>query len=711
MPPVPRPTLQLLRGARLLREVEVLPDKPLTLGRTGGCDVEIGHPSVSRVHAKINADSAGVYIEDLGSANGTFVDGHKLTAVTRLKHGDVVQLGQRAEQEPIVLRFDDPATRLLQEMGLIADPAAERGGDPRATSPGPLPREEVAAAGPPTPPPAAPAAADAATGPPPAPGPGEAATGGEGDAAEAGGGEALEEPPPPPPRAAWFKRPAVLAGIAAALVFFVVGVLLLLRALRPEATVWRTVQLSTTQVAAGTELGLRSPDIQPGAAVAVTLGGEPVPRVEVEPGALAIVVPALPSRPAGYHELPLQVRAGERLAFEAVVQYVVQPRITAIEPGQTAVGQLVTLVGSGFPNVAAAVEVRLGDQLAAVDELKPGRIRVRVPMLTRDAPVQVTVRLRTGEMEATAPGMLVVAPRQPEPIPFILATTYRPAQRVWEVRHPLGLLFLFPGEHSLPPQLQRLQLAARQLFEAAAADPELEVRPRSSGGRFALVAEGRGDTLPLMEWSESELAAAVPQRQGEVAPDMIGHYMAGVWNHFLRALGRGETIDDPRAPAYAAALNKLVAANRAAGGDGRPEEQDLGALSGDDRRLLETAFVALPAGFGRVEGSWRARLENLFAAAEGVEVVLLFDLDQRGRAVSGRARVLFTGEGMEWGIPGSRISGSVAGGMPARVHLEAEFNRPVGRLVLDGRFEEGGFAGTFRSSAAQGTGSWTARRD
>ncbi len=53
-----------------------------------------GDEFASAQHAKIEAGPKGVWIEDLGSTNGTFVNGARVTSKRRLQPGDVVRVGQ-----------------------------------------------------------------------------------------------------------------------------------------------------------------------------------------------------------------------------------------------------------------------------------------------------------------------------------------------------------------------------------------------------------------------------------------------------------------------------------------------------------------------------------------------------------------------------------------------------------------------------------------
>jgi ABC transport system ATP-binding/permease protein len=63
-----------------------------TIGREG-CEIVLPDPEVSRRHAVLRDAESGLLIEDLGSLNGTFVNGERIAAPVALQPGDTVQLG------------------------------------------------------------------------------------------------------------------------------------------------------------------------------------------------------------------------------------------------------------------------------------------------------------------------------------------------------------------------------------------------------------------------------------------------------------------------------------------------------------------------------------------------------------------------------------------------------------------------------------------
>jgi pSer/pThr/pTyr-binding forkhead associated (FHA) protein len=63
------------------------------IGRASDCDLRLEDMLVSRRHARVAASEIGAGIEDLGSANGVFVNGRRMSGTSPLRPGDVIQLG------------------------------------------------------------------------------------------------------------------------------------------------------------------------------------------------------------------------------------------------------------------------------------------------------------------------------------------------------------------------------------------------------------------------------------------------------------------------------------------------------------------------------------------------------------------------------------------------------------------------------------------
>lgn len=63
------------------------------VGRSGDCDIFLADVTVSREHARLSVDANGLSITDLGSTNGTYVNGRRHEA-GRLHEGDVLMIGK-----------------------------------------------------------------------------------------------------------------------------------------------------------------------------------------------------------------------------------------------------------------------------------------------------------------------------------------------------------------------------------------------------------------------------------------------------------------------------------------------------------------------------------------------------------------------------------------------------------------------------------------
>ncbi|HTX55617.1 MAG TPA: FHA domain-containing protein [Candidatus Acidoferrales bacterium] len=66
---------------------------PLTIGRDRACDLVLADPEVSRRHARLETEGGVVYLRDLESRNGTFLNARALEGVVETREGDVIDVG------------------------------------------------------------------------------------------------------------------------------------------------------------------------------------------------------------------------------------------------------------------------------------------------------------------------------------------------------------------------------------------------------------------------------------------------------------------------------------------------------------------------------------------------------------------------------------------------------------------------------------------
>lgn len=97
---------KLMAKLILLQQGQAIPYEltkaEMVVGRLPECDIQINSNMVSRKHANVKSTDDGVVLEDLGSGNGTFLNGKKLEGSAKLRNGDRLKFG------PILFRFEGP---------------------------------------------------------------------------------------------------------------------------------------------------------------------------------------------------------------------------------------------------------------------------------------------------------------------------------------------------------------------------------------------------------------------------------------------------------------------------------------------------------------------------------------------------------------------------------------------------------------------------
>jgi len=64
------------------------------IGRSADADIRISDPYSSEFHARVGMQDGQVVVHDLGSTNGTYVNGRRVTSPTSVTRGDTVQIGK-----------------------------------------------------------------------------------------------------------------------------------------------------------------------------------------------------------------------------------------------------------------------------------------------------------------------------------------------------------------------------------------------------------------------------------------------------------------------------------------------------------------------------------------------------------------------------------------------------------------------------------------
>ena len=83
----------VIQGPRELQNVSVPITGPVVIGRSPGADIVLGDDFVSGRHARLSPSGDGVVVEDLGSTNGTVLNGIELTGTRSVRPGDTIDIG------------------------------------------------------------------------------------------------------------------------------------------------------------------------------------------------------------------------------------------------------------------------------------------------------------------------------------------------------------------------------------------------------------------------------------------------------------------------------------------------------------------------------------------------------------------------------------------------------------------------------------------
>lgn len=105
----PLPMFVVIEEGPLEGRVMVIDGDEQVLGRRENSDLVLPDPHVSRAHAVVRRQSGAVWLEDLGSTSGTFVNDEQVTGSQALRHGDTVRFG------PVATRFEDRGAQMERE--------------------------------------------------------------------------------------------------------------------------------------------------------------------------------------------------------------------------------------------------------------------------------------------------------------------------------------------------------------------------------------------------------------------------------------------------------------------------------------------------------------------------------------------------------------------------------------------------------------------
>ena len=116
--------LILTFGNKIISNHMIPSDAELIIGRDAGCQIAIDHPSVSGRHARIKQNENGLFLTDLGSTNGTFVNDDKVVDC-QLAHQDWIHIGKHILMVDLYETLSLDATVQMLSAGSTATADAE----------------------------------------------------------------------------------------------------------------------------------------------------------------------------------------------------------------------------------------------------------------------------------------------------------------------------------------------------------------------------------------------------------------------------------------------------------------------------------------------------------------------------------------------------------------------------------------------------------
>jgi len=105
------------------------------LGRDVTNDIPLGDAEISRQHSRLTRTPGGIVLEDLGSTNGSFVNGDRLTSPRVLRSGDLVGLGENVTLSFEATALESAATAMSPVRAALPPRPAPRPASPPAAGP------------------------------------------------------------------------------------------------------------------------------------------------------------------------------------------------------------------------------------------------------------------------------------------------------------------------------------------------------------------------------------------------------------------------------------------------------------------------------------------------------------------------------------------------------------------------------------------------
>jgi serine phosphatase RsbU (regulator of sigma subunit) len=88
--------------------------EPITLGRVAPCEIVIADTEISRAHCRVEGTGEDLLVTDLGSTNGTYVDGKRIAGSGRIANGGTLRIGRQLLRHDLRIRKEVVAAEQLE---------------------------------------------------------------------------------------------------------------------------------------------------------------------------------------------------------------------------------------------------------------------------------------------------------------------------------------------------------------------------------------------------------------------------------------------------------------------------------------------------------------------------------------------------------------------------------------------------------------------
>jgi pSer/pThr/pTyr-binding forkhead associated (FHA) protein len=636
-----KPRVILMGGPDNGKQFELTESTNLVAGRTSGVDIIIEHPSVSRRHAELSLSWSGVFIKDLNSANGTFINDERISGSRRLRDRDEIRFGQQSSSSPVILIFSNPAEALLSKLEdmQMTDSTPGKLQSKEVTDAAAKEGEKLAEEG------AAAAEAEPAA---------ESAEAAAEKAAETPAVEEEKEVPPVPvPEARRGLSFGAIGGIVLALA--VVGVIIFFLFGNGRLT---PTSANPEKGSTGDLIIVQGP-FDPEDVKAVKVLDQDAYVLNRDKDGLKIKLPDFPELNAAETDTKIQVIGDKGPLSEINFKVLIAPRIQNMNPLSGGIGSEVR-IKTNMPGQSTSV--LFGSDLAGT-RVEGEDIIATVPSPPEKVPesgLKVPVTVRINNMQARNTMDFIILPEAPvKQVPqevFKLSFVAKPYSsplgfNEFSVETNIGPLLILVAKDDSGSSRERAEMVAKNLNNAITyfqSNPDAQVAISNQDSAYSLFADGAvdGTKAPLLRVLNEDTFAYTRLNQRGIQLEELAKWWQMLLGSYFRTFVQARSPEDTGIIASGGAVFKEIVNFYAIGNEqsgARYYSVDfLNTLPADQKSKLLALSFGLPARIAKVDGTWSGTMDNkLYSNIRESTLDIDLKLRQQGNSISGTATLVW----------------------------------------------------------------------